>query len=62
MSTRYIKPARPDLVVRKPDRTVLAAAGETVTWTPYWQRRLGDGDVVEARSPAPSKSRTKAEE
>lgn len=40
-----IKPGRDGLRVRKPDGGVLDSAGEAVIWTPYWQRRLTDGDV-----------------
>ncbi len=32
--------------VRKEDGSLLAAAGEPVTLSTYWRRRLADGDVV----------------
>lgn len=46
-----IVPARPGLKVRKPADTAgrsghLAEDGEAVAWSPYWQRRLDDGDVA----------------
>lgn len=49
MTTRLIKPAQAGLVVRRPEnRKPLAVDGEPVEWTPYWQRRLDDGSVIEA--------------
>jgi len=33
--------------VRKPDGSVLAEAGETVTIDRFWRRRLAHGDVIE---------------
>lgn len=45
---RIIKPARPDLVVRRPESgQKLSAQGEQVEWSAYWQRRLNEGDVAE---------------
>ncbi|SNT07697.1 DUF2635 domain-containing protein [Pseudomonas segetis] len=47
MNQRTIKPAEAGLIVRRPDNAKpLAAQGESVTWSPYWQRRLADGSVV----------------
>lgn len=47
MSQRTIKPAD-GLLVRCPDNgRPLAAKGEPVVWSAYWQRRFNDGDVVE---------------
>lgn len=37
--------------VRHPDGPVLDDAGEHVSPSPYWDRKLSDGDVVEARAP-----------
>lgn len=49
MTTRFIKPAEAGLVVRRPEnRKPLAADGEPVEWTSYWQRRLDDGSVIPA--------------
>lgn len=59
MSKKTIKPAQPGLVVRHPENgRKLAATGEEVEWSAFWQRRLNDGDVVEAtkvvqKKPAP---------
>lgn len=45
MTKRNIKPAE-GLLVRRPDNgRPLAAQGETVEWSAYWQRRFNDGDV-----------------
>lgn len=54
----YVKPAPREvegraLVVRDPDlKDLLPAEGRDVPDTPYWQRRLADGDVVLASAPA----------
>lgn len=49
MTQQFIKPAREDLVVRRPDNFKrLPTAGDTVTWSPFWQKRLDDGSVVKA--------------
>jgi hypothetical protein len=50
--SRTIKPAE-GRRVRRPDRQLLAAEGESVTWGSYWQRLLNDGDVVEVE-PSPA--------
>lgn len=53
---RIIKPARPDLVVRRPENgQKLAAQGEPVEWSAYWQRRLNEGDVTEVPNSAQEK-------
>lgn len=57
MQRIFIKPARPDLRVRKPVNGHLGADGEEVNAESYWLRRLADGDVVlvppvEAAKPA----------
>lgn len=40
-----LQPA-PDRRVRKPDGTLLAAAGERIELNSFWQRRIDDGDVL----------------
>lgn len=52
MDRIFIKPAAPDLKVRKPVNGYLAADGEEVNADSYWLRRKADGDVVEADRPA----------
>lgn len=50
MTKRNIKPAQEGQVVRMAgSRKALPAEGDTVTWSPYWQRRLDDGSVVEVK-------------
>lgn len=52
METRYLKPASPELVVRNPvNRLPLPVEGAEVEMNTYWQRRLNDGDVVDATPP-----------
>lgn len=52
MQTKELKPA-PGLQVRDPDtRQLLPPEGRTVEMTPYWVRRLRDGDVVEVPAKA----------
>ncbi|EKB5404442.1 DUF2635 domain-containing protein [Salmonella enterica] len=47
MKTFFIKPA-PGRMVRDPDTLeFLQPAGEEKPFTPYWCRRLDDGDVIE---------------
>jgi hypothetical protein len=43
-----IKPATADMVVRDPDdsMTPIPVGGKAVEDSTYWQRRLGEGDVV----------------
>jgi hypothetical protein len=49
-----LKPG-PGLAVRDPElRDFLPAEGRTVPRSDYWLRRLADGDVVEATTPAPA--------
>ncbi len=51
--TIFVKPARAGLVVRDPaTRQKLAADGESKRRTPYWLRRIADGDV-KVVTPAP---------
>lgn len=50
MTKRKIKPAREGLVVRMAGSgKKLPDDGDTVTWSPYWQRRLDDGSVIEIK-------------
>lgn len=51
MKKLFLKPADPKVKVRKPDGAHLDPAGEHVTPSTYWRRRIKDGDVVEARPP-----------
>lgn len=44
----FLKPAE-GRRVRREDGPPLDADGETVSPSPYWARKLADGDVVEAR-------------
>lgn len=50
-STFFVKPARPGLIVPKPEniRQALAEDGEWVSRSTYWLRRLRDGDIVVAQ-------------
>lgn len=67
MSQRiFIKPApQPEgqsaLKVRKPVNGHLAEQGESVNLDSYWQRRLTDGDVVEAEEPVVESAQPPAE-
>lgn len=45
MKTLHVKPA-PGLQVRRGAYQFLAESGERVPDTPYWRRRLRDGDVL----------------
>ncbi|EEO8661634.1 DUF2635 domain-containing protein [Salmonella enterica subsp. enterica serovar Rubislaw] len=73
MDKLYIKPA-PGRAVRDPvTQQLLAADGEQKSRTPFWLRRLADGDVVvvkrgsgkattgTAAEPAPKKTRKNSE-
>lgn len=53
-TTLRLKPAE-DRRVRHPDGRVMDADGETVARSPYWLRRLADGDVVAAGPTAKTK-------
>ena len=46
MERMFLKPATPDLKVRKPVNGYLAPEGEEVNVESYWLRRLADGDVI----------------
>lgn len=52
MERIFVKPATPDLKVRKPVNGYLLADGEMVNAESYWLRRMADGDVVGAEAPA----------
>ncbi|EHR5691828.1 DUF2635 domain-containing protein, partial [Escherichia coli] len=48
MKTIFIKPA-PGRLIRDPDTMrLLAQEGEEKPFTPFWCRRLDDGDVIQA--------------
>ncbi|MDX9860886.1 MAG: DUF2635 domain-containing protein [Rhodospirillales bacterium] len=53
----YLKPADPKIKVRKPDGSHLAPEGEDLPDTPYWRRRLKDGDVINTRPVKAGKSK-----
>ena len=50
MERIFVKPATPELKVRKPVNGHLAPAGEMVNAESYWLRRIADGDVVSVAS------------
>lgn len=51
MSSKYLVPA-PGRTVRDPKSLEpLPAEGRAVEMTPFWKRRLADGDVTEGKSP-----------
>lgn len=55
MNRIFVKPASPDVTVRKPVNGPLAAEGEWVNEESYWLRRITDGDVVvDTTAPAES--------
>lgn len=53
--TLFVKP-RSGYLVRHPERdmTPLPADGAKVPRSPYWLRRLRDGDVIECSPPKPA--------
>lgn len=57
MTTIFIKPA-PGCLIRDPDTmTPLSQDGEEKPFTPFWCRRLNDGDVIvvdKTEEPAPA--------
>ena len=57
MTTIFIKPA-PGCLIRDPDTmTPLSQDGEEKPFTPFWCRRLNDGDVIvvdKTAEPAPA--------
>ncbi|QIV69178.1 DUF2635 domain-containing protein [Escherichia coli] len=59
MTTIFIKPA-PGCLIRDPDTmTPLSQDGEEKPFTPFWCRRLNDGDVIvvdKTEEPAPEGS------
>ncbi len=50
---RFLKPARPGLIVRDPEHggARMSAQGAWCNWSVHWARRVADGDVVEAQAP-----------
>lgn len=61
MKKLFLKPAESKVKVRKPeDGAHLDPAGEYVTPSTYWRRRLKDGDVVEARLARANTPRTRS--
>lgn len=60
MKTLFIKPA-PGRMVRDPDTLeFLKPGGEEKPFTPYWCRRLDDGDVTELNEVQPAVTAGKA--
>lgn len=56
----FIKPARPELVVRYPDTgAVLPNKGARVLLDTYWRRRLLAGDVCTAKPRKPARAKSK---
>lgn len=51
MERIFVKPAAPDLKVRKPVNGYLASEGEWVNPESYWLRRIADGDVLNPEEP-----------
>lgn len=51
--TKRLQPA-PGIKVRRPDGRHLAAEGEVVEMSSYWQRRLAAGDVVAVSEAKPA--------
>ncbi|WP_018169091.1 DUF2635 domain-containing protein [Thioalkalivibrio sp. ALMg9] len=56
------KPGDGALKVRQEDGRHLPEAGREVSLTSYWRRRLRDGDVVVAKPPQKTATKTKTEE
>ncbi|MEW4983070.1 MAG: DUF2635 domain-containing protein [Cycloclasticus sp.] len=52
----FVKPTNPKVMVRNPERGGhLNSDGEYVPKNAYWQRRINDGDIAEAK-PSTKKS------
>lgn len=57
----YVKP-KPGYKIPDPDmRDMLPAIGRDVAPSPYWTRRLRDGDVITATAPIPPDSQASSE-
>lgn len=54
MKTQFLKP-KAGLKVRDPKGGYLPEVGDDVLMSPYWTRRLKDGDVVKATKPKAAK-------
>lgn len=63
MSQRFIKPAKEDLVIPRPDQQFrpLAKDGEWVADSLFWRRRIADGDCIEVE-PVIEKASTEGED
>ena len=46
------------LVVREPNGKQLPAEGKSVELTPYWHRRIKDGDVTKGKKPSATSTST----
>lgn len=51
MDKIFIKPAKKELIVLKPDGTRLKPDGELVAAVTYWHRRLKDNEVEIVKNP-----------
>lgn len=60
MERIFVKPATPELKVRKPVNGHLAPEGEMVNPESYWLRRIADGDVVQLDPPPADPAEQKA--
>ena len=54
----HIRPA-PGRVVRNEQRQLLPEAGKEVESSPFWSRRLADGDVLLVTEPKPALTKGK---
>lgn len=62
MSNFFLKPTDPDVKVRDPvTKEHLPESGQEKPRNSYWLRRIKDGDVMEARPPAPQKKSSQKE-
>jgi len=56
----YVVPAKGLTVINPANNQALPTEGAEVEMTPYWQRRINEGDVVQvAEGKAPAKAKTK---
>lgn len=59
---RFIKPAKPGLLVRQPHNgQPLPGDGAWVSWSGHWVRRKAEGSIVEASAPKKPKAKPAAQ-